>query len=271
MQITLSDKQQSVQLVQITDTHLGDQPGGAILGLDADSSLGYVLAQIKQQHSQPDLLLATGDISNCGSLASYQRFRQLSKGLARHSLWLPGNHDTLSVMAQAVAGGEELDRIAEVGNWQIIMLDSTIPGEVGGCISAPELAFLRQSLERTSAEHVLVCLHHHPIDIGCDWLDQQRVANADEFFAVLDDFDHVRGVLWGHIHQSINQLRKGVRLMATPSSCIQFAPSSADFKLDRLNPGYRWLELCNDGTINTTVTRVSGVTFDIDYDQSGGY
>ena len=271
MQINVHDNQQPFRLVQITDTHLGEQPGAAILDMDADASLGHVLQQLKQRHPQADLLLATGDISNCGSVASYQRFQRLTDGLARHSLWLPGNHDTMAAMEQAVNNGRAMDRVADAGNWQIIMLDSTIAGEVGGAMSAAELALLRHSLEQTSAEHALVCLHHHPIAIGCDWLDEQRVANADEFFAVLDDFDHVRGVLWGHIHQTIDQWRNGVRLMATPSSCIQFAPNNAGFKLDRLNPGYRWLELCADGAINTEVFRVEGINFDIDYDHSTGY
>ncbi|MEE8057911.1 MAG: 3',5'-cyclic-AMP phosphodiesterase [Pseudomonadales bacterium] len=271
LQIHLDNPQQPIRLVQITDSHLGDQAGEALLGMDTDASLGHVLAVVKQEQSSADILLATGDISNGGSVASYQRFRQFTDDIARHALWLPGNHDQLSAMQEVVAEGEELGRLADIGRWLIIMLDSTISGAVGGGFSANELAFLRSSLAQSVDRHVLVCLHHHPISIGCDWLDAQQVNNADEFFAVMDDFTHVRGVLWGHIHQTIDQERKGVKLMATPSSCIQFAPNNATFKLDRQNPGYRWLELHANGAINTAVSRVVAVTFDIDYEHSSGY
>lgn len=271
MQINLDNKQRTIQLIQLTDMHLGNQPGDTLLGMDTDASLGHVLQHIKQDHPSIDLLLATGDLSNCGSVDSYHRFRQLCQGLAKHNLWLPGNHDLLSAMKLAIGDGEELAGVANIGNWQIIMLNSTIAGKAGGNLSSDELQFLRQSLEQPTAQHVLICLHHHPIPIQCEWLDQQQVNNSDEFFTLLDEFKHVRGVLWGHIHQTIDEQRKGVKLMATPSSCIQFTPKNREFKLDRLNPGFRWLELHVDGHIDTAVTRITGVDFDIDYDQSGGY
>ena len=58
--------------------------------------------------------------------------------------------------------------------------------------------------------------------------------------------------------------------MSTPSSCIQFARHSDDFKVDELAPGYRWLRLHADGSIETDVVRVEGVHFPVDLD-SGGY
>lgn len=271
MRIDINNNQQPIRILQITDTHLGDKPGEELLGMDTDLSLQHVIAAIQAEREPADLLLATGDLSNCGSVASYQRFQQMSGPLASHALWLPGNHDLLSAMETAIGDGEELTRYAALGNWRIIMLDSTIPGEVGGNLAPAEMALLRRFLEESVGYHALVCLHHQPLTIGCDWLDSQQVANGDEFFATLDEFDHVRGIVWGHIHQQVDRERNGVALMASPSSCVQFAPDSAGFRLDRLNPGYRWLELYPDGRIDSAVQRVSGINFDIDYEVSTGY
>ena len=278
MRIDLEDKQRIVKLVQITDTHLGPVSGEQLLGMDTDASLAHVVQLVERERSDTDLLLATGDISNSGAVSSYQRFRDATSALARHTLWLPGNHDTLDAMQQSIGLGEELCRSLFIGNWQVIMLNSTVEGEVGGSFSNAELEFLKQTLasgrntlQEPGVEHVLVCLHHHPIDTGCDWLDEQKIDNADAFFAILDQFTHVRGALWGHIHQCIDTTRNGVRLMATPSSCIQFAPNSQRFKLDRLNPGYRWLELYPDGSIDTGVSRITDVSFNLDYDNATGY
>ncbi|MGH8327024.1 MAG: 3',5'-cyclic-AMP phosphodiesterase, partial [Steroidobacteraceae bacterium] len=44
--------------------------------------------------------------------------------------------------------------------------------------------------------------------------------------------------------------------LATPSTCTQFLPRSAEFALDRLPPAYRTLELCADGSIVTDVVWV---------------
>ena len=51
----------------------------------------------------------------------------------------------------------------------------------------------------------------------------------------------------------------GVKLMSSPSTCIQFAPLSKEFKIDALSPGYRWLELFDDGAISTGVQRLQGI------------
>lgn len=270
MLITTNHNRSTLRLVQITDSHLGDTRGDALLGMDTDASLASVVSLVKQEQPQVDVLLATGDLSNTGNAISYQRFAEHTQGIAAHTLWLPGNHDVLEGMETAFTQGQPLPRSAQLGGWQVIMLDSRIPKAVGGNISAPELALLRRELEGCRDRHALVCLHHHPIDIDCEWLDTQRVDNADELFAVLDDFEHVRGLLWGHIHQQVDVVRNGVRLMATPSSCIQFAPRQVDFKLDRLSPGYRWLDLHGDGRIESGVSRVLQ-HFDIDYEYTGGY
>ncbi|MEP1594064.1 MAG: 3',5'-cyclic-AMP phosphodiesterase, partial [Halieaceae bacterium] len=142
----------------------------------------------------------------------------------------------------------------------------------GGELGSEQLSMLAQTLEAAAAAglHSLVCLHHQPVAIGCDWLDQQMVADADAFFAVLDQYPCVRGVLWGHVHQEIDQRRNNVLLMASPSTCAQFAPGQKNFKVDDVSPGYRWLRLHPDGRIETAVSRVTGVKFSVDLD-SGGY
>ena len=89
--------------------------------------------------------------------------------------------------------------------------------------------------------------------------------NATAFWAVVDRFPQVRAVLWGHVHQTFEQQRKDVRLLATPSTCLQFEPGSADFKVSNQAPGYRWLRLLPDGDVQTGVSRLADFTFEPDY------
>ncbi|MBX2809216.1 MAG: 3',5'-cyclic-AMP phosphodiesterase, partial [Cellvibrionaceae bacterium] len=83
-------------------------------------------------------------------------------------------------------------------------------------------------------------------------------------------YTHVKLILWGHIHQEFDALHEGVRLLASPSTCIQFAPGKNEFTLDKTMPGYRWLELHDDGSISTHVERLPYKDYGIDY-QSEGY
>ena len=63
----------------------------------------------------------------------------------------------------------------------------------------------------------------------------------------------MRAIVWGHVHQAYEGLRKGVRMLATPSTCAQFLPHAEDFALDRRPPAYRTLELRPDGSLLTEI------------------
>ncbi|HCQ35217.1 MAG TPA: phosphodiesterase, partial [Alcanivorax sp.] len=53
--------------------------------------------------------------------------------------------------------------VADIGNWTLVLLDSTIPGEVPGDLFDEDLKFLDDALRDAAGEHLLVCLHHHPV------------------------------------------------------------------------------------------------------------
>jgi Icc protein len=260
-----------LHVVQVTDTHLKRDPGGKLVGMDTDNSLHHVLEQVMAERDSIDLVLGTGDVSDHGSEAAYRRAETFFARLGAPVGWLVGNHDDAESMARVLGRDGQLDRAFQSERWLVIMLNSQIPGEVGGELGAAELAWLRECLEHARANTLfcLVCLHHQPVAIGSEWIDQQMVSDHRDFFELIDRSESVRGVLWGHVHQQIDRQRGAVKLMATPSSCVQFAPGSRDFRLDDQPPGYRWLELRDDGTIETGVSRVQGVRFEVDLDSKG--
>ena len=93
--------------------------------------------------------------------------------------------------------------------------------------------------------------------MGSRWIDKVALRNPEDLYAVTDRYPCVRVVVWGHVHQCHDSRRKGVRLLATPSTCAQFLPHSEDFEIDPAPPGYRRLTLRADGSIETEVVRVA--------------
>ncbi|MDI3391725.1 3',5'-cyclic-AMP phosphodiesterase [Pseudomonas sp. V98_8] len=256
-------------LVQLSDSHLFGEAHGTLLGMNTRDSLQKVIELVRVQQSQIDLLLATGDLSQDGTLASYQQFRELTRQLGAPARWIPGNHDEPQIMAEAAVQSALLDSVVDIGNWRVTLLDSAVPGSVPGYLQDEQLQLLARSLSEAPERHHLVCLHHHPVSIGCAWMEPIGLRNPEAFFEVLDRFPQVRAVLWGHVHQEIDQLRNNVRLIASPSTCIQFEPGSEDFKVGEQAPGYRWLRLLPDGRLETGVERVTGFNFQVDYGSSG--
>jgi len=88
---------------------------------------------------------------------------------------------------------------------------------------------------------------------GSRWLDELMLDNADELFAVLARHARVRGLMWGHTHQPFEGMHGHVRLMGTPSTCMQFTQNSDEFAVDARPPAYRWLELDHDGGLETGI------------------
>jgi Icc protein len=261
-----------VRVVQLTDTHLCQSRGGTLLGMDTDHSLQAVINLVKTERPSVDLLLGTGDLADGGAGAAYDRLQVYFNQLTRDNYWLPGNHDSRPAMEAAGTSPMRLCKEIRAGRWQILLLDSQVPGQVGGEMGEAELTLLAQGLQSAKEQelHTLVCLHHQPVAIGCGWLDEQMVSDADAFFAVLDNYPGVKGVLWGHVHQEIDRYRNAVRLLASPSTCVQFAAGCENFKADDQPPGYRWLNLHDDGRLETAVSRVWDTRFEVELD-SGGY
>ena len=243
----------SIRLIHLTDTHLSGDASDTIRGVATLPALRAALADAQHRCPRPDGLLLTGDLVQ-DDPRGYALIRQVFGSSPVPVMCLAGNHDLPDHMRAALrgepfkVGGEiELDR------WLIVLLDTWIEHSAGGRIGPEQLARLEEVLRTHRNRHVLLCLHHHPIRMRSEWLDQVGLEDADEFLAVVRTHPNVRGVLWGHVHQSLDSFIGGVRFMATPATCAQFVPHSDDFAIDDRPPGYRVLELLPDGTISTEV------------------
>lgn len=260
-----------MRLIQITDCHLGAQQSETLLGLNTDQSLDDVLQLIKASEPGFDHLLCTGDVASEAHAACYQRFENtIRRYFAQPLSWLPGNHDSAELMALNQDRLGIQSRLVVIGSWLLVLLDSSVPGQVYGQLAASELDFLEYALEKYSDKHVIVCLHHQPVEVGSAWIDQYIVRNAEALFGLIDLHPQVKVVTWGHVHQEFQQQRKGVALLATPSTCVQFKPGCDNFTVDTQMPGYRWFELNDDGSFSTGVARVTNKQYVIDY-KSAGY
>lgn len=248
----------TLRLLQFSDPHLFGDTAARIKGVCSYDSLRGVLAHARSRHWNADALLLTGDLVH-DDPAGYAHLRALFGGLGKPVYCVPGNHDDLPAYAASLSSPPfQPGGLVDFPHWRVVMLDSVVPGEAHGMLSAAELQRLEAALATAGERHVLIGLHHHPVGLASHWLDQVMLRNAADFFAVTDRHACVRAVCWGHVHQQFDVRRKGVRLMAVPSTCAQFLPSSDAFAVDPAAPGYRRLALHANGAIDSEVIRVDG-------------
>ncbi len=92
---------------------------------------------------------------------------------------------------------------------------------------------------------------------GCTWLDQHSLCNSHILAEYLKPYQEIKGFLCGYFHQEIDENWQGIRMMSTPSTCIQFKPHCTNFTLDTMPPGWRYLNLSiSDDGRNALATEV---------------
>lgn len=238
------------RLLQISDCHLPEVPGTPYRRRSADEGLESLLGP--GQAFRPQLVLATGDLSEDASPASYARWDQY---MARFSapVWaVPGNHDDDALLRQRVETGPWSGPcFAGAGGWKMALLKSSVAKRIDGAIASQDLDALGAWLEENPSRPVLIALHHQPLAVGSHWIDRYMLQSPDALLALVQSHPQVRAVVWGHVHQGFDRMLGHARLLACPSTAANSLPGTEKFTDDPAGPACRWLELHDDGRLET--------------------
>lgn len=260
----------TIRLLHLTDLHFLAEAGQRMLGVDTERTFADTLATALDSGPPPDLALLTGDLVQDPVASAYRRLRSRLAVLPCPAYCLPGNHDDPALIQENLVGDNVFFLPGfVVGNWRFVCLDSTIPRQPYGRLGDGELALLESHLAEHPERHTVIALHHHAIPSGSAWMDTMLLEDAGRFFDSLARYPKVKAVVFGHVHQAIDRMHRGIRMIATPSTCFQFKPLQVDFALDPVPPGYRWIELHPDGGIDTALERVREIPEGLDISSRG--
>lgn len=253
--MALSNTRRPVVLLQLTDMHLHAAADSRMRGVTTFETLVAVLEQaLGDKRWPPDAIIVTGDVVQDESRAGYERFRETMQPFGVPVFCLPGNHDDPELMAEVLGAAPfQVCGNTILEGWTLFFLSTFVRGDDGGQLGAAALSMLDEALAACPDQHALVCLHHQPLPMGSAWLDGVGLRDSEQFLAGIARHTHVRGVVWGHVHQASDRTRNGVRFLSTPSTCSQFLPDAEFFALDSRPPGFRWLRLEHDGRIETEI------------------
>lgn len=251
------------RLLQITDTHLLSAPGATLLGVDTGATLAAVLEQALAE-AEPDAILASGDLAHDPVTESYDRFSRIVAERYRGPvLHLPGNHDLGDAMSPLLGPAALV-----LDDWEVIGFDTHRDHRTEAALDPADRQALTGRIEASRARYLLLACHHHPLPVGCPWLDKDCIPGGRELLESCAAHERVRGLVFGHVHQAVDTRHERLAVLGTPSTCFQFEPGSRSFAIDRSDPGgrpgYRWLILHPDGTLESEVRRLSGPPLHID-------
>jgi len=249
-----------IRLLQFTDTHLTADAGGTVRGVRTLASLEACLAHAARRHLPADLIALTGDLVQ-DQPEAYGYVELLFDRLGAPVLVIPGNHDVPRELARRLSRAPfQVGGTYALGNWTIVLASTWFAeardGE--GMLGPEELQRIDATLTACRDRHAIVCLHHQPIPMEAAGLDGLGLRDADRFLEIVGRHPHVRAVVWGHAHQSLDVYRGATRWLCAPSTCMQFRPRDPGFVVDGRPPGYRVIELLDDGRIATEVVWLEG-------------
>jgi len=212
--------------VHISDTHLpGERSPLYGSGADADANLAEMLDRLVASGLRPDALLFTGDLTDRGDAAAYQRLRELvapaAEALGCEVVWAAGNHDDRRAMRSelglAGAGDEPIVEVRWFGGMRVIVVDSTVPGAHWGEVPSSQLDRLEGELSTTAPQGTLLLIHHPPLPTVLDLAVTVELRDQDALAAVLRGSD-VRGILSGHVHHPSFGTFAGIPVAVASSS-----------------------------------------------------
>jgi 3',5'-cyclic AMP phosphodiesterase CpdA len=219
-------------IAQITDLHIGfsgDRPDEPNL-----LRLERVVDALAALSPAPDLLFATGDLTEHGDEPS---FRRLADTLARLPFpvhYALGNHDKRapfrSAFPDAPDAGGFVQYAIEDGPLRCLVLDTLDENRHGGAFCDVRAQWLADRLDEQPDRPTIIILHHPPVEVGIAWMDPDPAeAWIARLAETIRDHANVIALLAGHVHRPISLPWQGRALTICPSSApevgLDFTPT----------------------------------------------
>ncbi|MEA5452826.1 phosphodiesterase [Leptolyngbya sp. CCNP1308] len=215
-------------IAQISDLHVQSAGALAYGVVDTNSLVRAAIAHLNRLNPQPDLVVATGDLVQQGTLADYQQLREMLSNLRAPIYLMPGNHDQGTNLRQVFADHhylasfrDHLSYVVDDYPIRLIMLDNTLPGEKSGRLDHQRLAWLEAQLVRAPEAPTLIFMHHPPFMTGIPWMDRRRVGGSDALADLIAQHSQVERISCGHLHRVMYLRWAGTIASTQPSLAHQ--------------------------------------------------
>jgi 3',5'-cyclic-AMP phosphodiesterase len=212
-------------ICQITDLHVRPRGLAAYRVSETNQMVERALDMVAALRPQPDVVLITGDLSDCGLTEEYELLRKLLKKLPMPVYMVPGNHDRRDTLKAVfadwpgVAGDPDFVQcVVEDFPVRLIGLDTLTPGSGAGALCAKRLAFLERALGADRTKPVVIFMHHAPFRTGIAHMDKIGMTEGSERLAELvRQHGKVERILLGHYHRAIDTLFAGTLATVAPA------------------------------------------------------
>jgi 3',5'-cyclic-AMP phosphodiesterase len=217
-------------IAQVSDLHVRPRGRPAYRVAETNMLVERAVEALAALQPRPDVVLVSGDLTDCGLPEEYALLRGLLSRLPIPLFVVPGNHDRRETLraglpAAWLPGADDFVQYV-VDDWpvRLIALDTLVPGASHGALCPARLAFLREALAAGRGRPTVIVMHHPPFDCGMEAMDRIRLLDGEEEFrAIVSGHPEVERVLCGHHHRPIQARYAGTLAMVAPGVAHQVA------------------------------------------------
>ncbi len=249
-------------IAHLTDLHVRPAGKSANRVVETNMLTERALRAVADFQPRPDLVVITGDLTECGLDAEYANLaRMVRQHLPMPVFVIPGNHDRrealregLSHLPGVTADPHFVQYAVEDYPVRLVLLDTLVPGAGHGELCTERLQFLDRTLSAAPDKPTIVAMHHPPFACGIAHMDRINLRDAGAFAQVIGRHNQVERIICGHHHRPI--------VTRVAHAIASIAPSVAhqvEMTFDPLDPGafvleppafqiYRWT--LDDGLVS---------------------
>ena len=245
-------------IAQITDLHVVARDRLCYRRVPTNAQLAEAVAHINCLDPRPDVVIASGDLTDHGREEEYEVLRQILSELAPPAFLIPGNHDRREALLKVFAGEPYMPPPqAPFVNYAIddypirlVALDTLVTGHHYGLLCDDRLRWLDQTLSAQPDRPTLIFMHHPPFRTGVRWMDASGLHGGRKMEEIVSRHRQVVRIACGHIHRPIHVAWAGTIASIAPSTCHQVSLNMGDrdaldfimepraIQLHVMDPGY---------------------------------
>jgi 3',5'-cyclic-AMP phosphodiesterase len=216
-----------VLIAQITDLHIDEPDGFMRRFVDANAKLEKAIEYLDTRGERPDVVLATGDLTNDGRPEQFRLLRALLERLEIPIYLVPGNHDEREAFRSAFSdrpwmpGSGPIDYVIDDFPVRLVGMDTGEPDRHDGTLDDGQLSWLGATLSRAPNKPTLLFLHHPPFLSGLWLFDAIRLEGSEGLRAVVEKHPQVTQIIAGHVHRPISYHWGATMITTCPSTTHQ--------------------------------------------------
>jgi 3',5'-cyclic-AMP phosphodiesterase len=217
-----------VLIAQITDLHIAEADNYMRKFVDANAKLAAAVDYLNALQLRPDVVLATGDLTDHGWREEYELLAAILAELDIPLLLIPGNHDEREPLLEAFAATHPylpqqgpIQYVVDDYDVRLIAVDTTRDDHHDGQLDDDRLQWLDRTLGQRPDDPAVVFLHHPPFTTGIWWMDCVGLGGARQLESIVRNHRNVQLVLAGHLHRPITTNWGSTVVSTAPSTTHQ--------------------------------------------------